>query len=145
MEVLSSAFGHGEDIPRKHTCQGENLVPPLSISGVPDGTRSIAIIVDDPDAPMGTWVHWVAWDIAPDQAMIAEGEQPGRQGINDFRRLGYGGPCPPPGPSHTYRFKVYALDAMLGLAQGTDKAGLESAMEGHVLAMAELDGEYKRQ
>jgi Raf kinase inhibitor-like YbhB/YbcL family protein len=145
MKVTSTAFGHGEAIPRKYTCQGEDTTPAISISDVPEGTGSIAIIVDDPDAPMGTWVHWVAWNIPPDKTEIAEGEQPGMQGTNDFKRPGYGGPCPPPGPSHTYRFKIYALDAMLELGEGATKAELEQAMEGHILAQAELDGEYQRQ
>jgi Raf kinase inhibitor-like YbhB/YbcL family protein len=145
MKVTSAAFDHEGVIPRKYTCQGEDVTPALSLSEVPEGTKSIAIIVDDPDAPVGTWVHWVAWNIPPDKREIDECEQPGEQGMNDFKRLGYGGPCPPPGPSHTYRFKFYALDTMFELEKGTTKHGLEAAMEGHILAMSELDGEYQRQ
>ena len=145
MRVESPSFSQGGSIPGKFTCQGENITPALSISGLPEGTRSMAIIVDDPDAPMGTWVHWVAWNIAPEKTSTSEGEQPGTQGINDSGGSGYGGPCPPRGPSHTYRFKVYALDTTIDLEEGATKAQLESAMKGHILAKAELDGEYQRQ
>lgn len=145
MQVTSTAFGHGENIPVKYSCQGENINPPLTLNDVPEKTQSIAVICDDPDAPVGIWVHWVVWNIPGRVRNIAEKENLGVHGINDFKRPGYGGPCPPPGPSHTYRFKVYALDSMLDLKQGATKEELEAAMEGHVLAQAELDGEYRRQ
>jgi Raf kinase inhibitor-like YbhB/YbcL family protein len=150
MEIKSSAFGSGEMIPAKYTCDGADFSPQLEWSGSPAGTRSFALICDDPDAPMGTWVHWVIYDIPPTATMLAEGitrekDLPGggTQGINDFRKIGYGGPCPP-GGTHRYFFKLYALDAMLGLKPGITKDQLLTAMRGHILGEAQLMGTYKR-
>ncbi|MBI5228040.1 YbhB/YbcL family Raf kinase inhibitor-like protein [Candidatus Micrarchaeota archaeon] len=152
MKITSRAFENGEFIPKKYTADGENLSPPLSISEVPEGTRSFALIVDDPDAPVGTWVHWVVWNISANTKEIPEGAgranslgMLGIDGNNDFRVPGYGGPAPPPGPSHTYCFKLYALDHNLNLPAGSTKADLEKAMRGCILAKAELAGEYQRQ
>ncbi len=150
MELKSSAFGSGEMIPVKYTCDGADFSPPLEWTAGPAGTRSFALICDDPDAPMGTWVHWVIYDIPATAAMLAEGitrdrELPGggTQGVNDFRRIGYGGPCPP-GGTHRYFFRLYALDAVLGLKPGITKDQLLKAMKGHILAEAQLMGTYKR-
>ncbi len=150
MEIKSSAFGSGEMISSKYTCDGADFSPPLEWSGSPAGTKSFALICDDPDAPMGTWVHWVIYDIPPTAAMLAEGitrakDLPGggTQGVNDFRKIGYGGPCPP-GGTHRYFFKLYALDAMLGLKPGITKDQLLKAMRGHILAEAQLMGTYRR-
>jgi len=150
MTVTSPAFREGEMIPRKHTCDGPDTSPALSWAGVPEGAKSIALICDDPDAPMGTWVHWVAYNIPPQRGGLPEGVRPsetleggGSQGVNDFRKFGYGGPCPP-GGTHRYFFKVYALDAALCLSGRVTKAQLLKAMEGHVLAEGQLMGKYKR-
>jgi Raf kinase inhibitor-like YbhB/YbcL family protein len=150
MEIKSSAFGSGEMIAAKYTCDGADFSPPLEWSGGPAGTKSLALICDDPDAPMETWVHWVIYNIPPTAAILAEGitrekELPGggTQGVNDFRKIGYGGPCPPAG-THRYFFKLYALDAMLGLKPGITKDQLLKAMRGHILAEAQLMGTYKR-
>ena len=150
MEIRSSAFGSGERIPVKYTCDGADFSPSLEWTAGPAGTKSFALICDDPDAPMGTWVHWVIFDIPAAALMLAEGitrekELPGGgvQGMNDFRRIGYGGPCPP-GGTHRYFFKLYALDAALGLKPGITKDQLLKAMKGHVLAEAQLMGTYKR-
>ena len=145
MTVRSPAFEDGETIPAKYTADGADVSPPLEIRGVPEGTRSLALIVDDPDAPMGTWVHWVAWNLPPDTAEIPEdGLPPGAvEGSNSWRRRGYGGPAPPSG-THRYFFKVYALDTTLDLPPSADKAALLRAMEGHVLAEAVTMGRYSR-
>jgi hypothetical protein len=149
--VQSSGFSHGGDIPRKFTCDGPDLAPALSWTDPPAGTQSLALIVDDPDAPVGVWVHWVLYDMPTSVRELPEGvpkkdalENGARQGRNDFGRLGYGGPCPPPGKPHRYYFKLYALDSPTGLKSGATKAELEIAMRGHVLAQAELMGRYKR-
>jgi Raf kinase inhibitor-like YbhB/YbcL family protein len=137
-------------IAAKYTCDGADFSPPLEWAGSPAGTKSFALICDDPDAPMGTWVHWVIYDIPPTATMLAEGitrekDLPGggTQGINDFRKIGYGGPCPP-GGTHRYFFKLYALDTTLGLKPGITKDQLLKAMRGHILAEAQLMGTYKR-
>ena len=147
----SSVFKEGADIPRPYTCEGADLSPALSWSEPPQKTQSFALIADDPDAPVGTWVHWVAWNIPAatrqlpeDVAKSTEITGGGRQGSNDFKRIGYGGPCPPPGKAHRYFFKLYALDAMLDLRPGAGKKDLEQAMKGHVLAEAQLMGKYQR-
>ena len=142
MRLTSPAFENNKLIPLKYTCQGEDINPALSIEDIPGGTKSLALIVDDPDAPMGTWVHWVVYDIAP-VSRIDEDSIPGKQGINDFRRKDYGGPCPPSG-THRYFFKIYALDEELGLEEGVNKKGLEKAMQAHILEKAELIGLYKK-
>ena len=142
MQLTCVEFRHNESIPREYTCQGRNISPSLSISGLPTGTKSLALIMDDPDAPMRTWVHWVVFNIPP-TARIEKGSIPGVQGINDFRKENYGGPCPPSG-NHRYYFKLYALNARLDLPQGITKEQLEDAMEGHILDKAELIGTYQK-
>jgi len=151
LTLESTAFRKGEDIPKKYTCDGEDISPALKWREMPPGTKSLVLIADDPDAPVGTWVHWVVHDLRPDSRELPEDtvkseEVPGggKQGINDFRKVGYGGPCPPPGKSHRYFFKLYALDTVLGLKPRVTKAGVERAMHGHILAQAELMGRYKR-
>ena len=149
MEITSTAFADGESIPARYTCDGEDVSPPLRISGTPEGTQSIAIIADDPDAPGGTWVHWVAYGITPDTGELAEGyatSLPGgaRHGTNDFGKRAYGGPCPPSGSAHRYFFKVYAVDREVGLKAGATKADLLVEMEGKILASGQLVGTYQR-
>ncbi len=140
LEVASPAFENNGFIPAKYTCQGEDINPPLVIKNIPEGTKSLVLFVDDPDAPMGTWVHWVVWNINI-TGEIKEDTIPGVQGMNDFGRLDYGGPCPPSGV-HRYFFKVYALDCLLDLPEGSSKKDVESAMQGHVLASGQLVGRY---
>ena len=149
-ELTSPAFAHGEPIPRKYTCDGEDISPPLRWSDPPQGTQSLALIADDPDAPIGTWIHWVLYNLPaetrglpetiPPDADLPDGSQHGQ---NSWRRLGYGGPCPPSG-THRYFFKLYALDAVLDLVASASKKQLLRAMERHVLAQAELMGVYAR-
>ena len=151
LEISSTAFSEGEMIPTRYTCDGPDVSPDLSWSGVPDTARTLALICDDPDAPMGTWVHWVLYNLpaetralpeaAPPNAELADGS---RHGQNSWRRLGYGGPCPPSG-THRYSFKLYALDAVFDLAPGAGKEQLLQAMEGHILGQAEVMGIYSRQ
>lgn len=145
LKISSPAFEHNGSIPAKYTCDGADLNPPLLIGAVPEGTKSLALIVDDPDAQGGAWVHWVLWNISPNTADIREGSLPkgAQEGVNDFRRHAYGGPCPPSG-THRYFFRLYALDTLLTLAPGARRADLERAMKGHVLAQAELMGLYKK-
>lgn len=145
LTVTSSAFKNSEKIPKKYTCDGKDISPPLTVSGVPKEAKSLALIVDDPDAPVGLWVHWVVWNIDPKTTEIPEGSVPAgaQQGKNDFQRLTYGGPCPPSG-THRYFFKVYALDMMLNLAANSTKTDLEKAMKGHIIAEGQLIGLYKR-
>jgi len=144
MKVMSSAFEDGKPIPQRFSCEGENVSPPLQITDVPTEAQGLVIIMDDPDAPMGVFDHWIAWNIAPQVTAIDEGQQPEFQGINGFGRIGYGGPCPPPGPVHHYYFKVYALDTTLDLPQGATKGDAEAAMQGHIIEQAELVGTYQR-
>ncbi len=150
MRIESAAFSEGGLIPRRHTCDGKDVSPPLSWSGIPEGAKSLALICDDPDAPGKTWVHWVAFNIPTAARQLPEGIASGKtiagggtQGQNDFRKLGYGGPCPP-GGTHRYVFRLYALDAEVALAAGATKADLEKAIEGHVLGQATLTGKYSR-
>jgi hypothetical protein len=147
----SKAFKQGEDIPRRYTCEGDDLSPALLWSEPPVGTKSLALIADDPDAPVGTWVHWVFYDLESHVRELPEGvakaeevQGVGKQGLNDFRKVGYGGPCPPPGKPHRYFFKLYALDTKLTLGPRASKQDVEKAMKGHILAQAELMGRYKR-
>ena len=151
MNIQSSAFKEGDTIPKKHTCEGEDVSPQLLWSAPPDGTKSLVLICDDPDAPVGTWVHWVLFGLSPDTKELPEdvpdGEQvPGgaKHGRNDFGNLGYGGPCPPPGPAHRYFFKLYAVDIELPLNAGAAKAEVMQAVEGHILAECQLMGRYGR-
>ena len=142
MKLTSPKFGNGNNIPREFTCEGDNINPRLIIEAIPAGTKSLALIVDDPDAPMGTWVHWVIFNI-PVVSRIDEDSIPGKQGINDFGRKDYGGPCPPSG-THRYFFKLYALDTVLNLNEGINKEALEEAVGSHILDKAELIGLYKK-
>ncbi|MCH7568135.1 MAG: YbhB/YbcL family Raf kinase inhibitor-like protein [Nanoarchaeota archaeon] len=145
MELKSSAFNQGEKIPVKYTCDGDDFSPPLEISGVPENTKSLVLIVDDPDAPVGTWVHWVVWNIQPKITKIEENTVPVNaiEGINDFGKHNYGGPCPPSG-THRYFFKSYALDKTLELDNNAKKSDVENAMRGHVIEQATLIGTYSR-
>lgn len=154
LRITSQAFEHGEPIPRRYTCDGDDISPALEWSGIPEGTKSLALIVDDPDAPdpaapKRVWVHWVLYDIPPDIAVLREGIggadlPPGTlEGLNDWKKVGYGGPCPPIG-RHRYFFKLYALDCMLRDLEHPTKAKLERAMDGHILAQAELVGTFKK-
>jgi Raf kinase inhibitor-like YbhB/YbcL family protein len=144
-EVTSAAFGHGQPIPRKHTCEGEDASPPLAWSGVPEETESLALVVDDPDAPGGTFAHWRAWGITPAAGGLGEGEAPPFEGRNDFGSVGWRGPCPPPGHGpHRYFFRLYALDAELELPAGAAKAEVDRALAGRALAVAGLVGIYER-
>lgn len=147
----STAFANGSEIPKKFTCEGADLSPALSWDGLPAGARALALIADDPDAPMGTWTHWVIWNIPAQAAGLAEGvakaevlENGARQGRNDFKRVGYGGPCPPPGKAHRYFFKLYALDGLLDVKAGVRRDELEAVMKRRVLAETEWMGTYKR-
>ncbi len=146
LQLQSPAFEHQGPIPRRYTCDGEDIAPPLTWGPAPMATRSWALIMDDPDAPAGTWDHWIVYDIPPEVTQLAEGAPPpGRQGRNSWGRIGYGGPCPPPGPAHHYVFRIYALDIpSLGLPDGATKAQVLAAMEGHILAQATLVGTYGR-
>jgi Raf kinase inhibitor-like YbhB/YbcL family protein len=146
LKISSPAFQNNEYIPKKYSCQGEDLNPPLIFENIPQNAKSLALIVDDPDAPMGNWDHWIVFNISPQTKDIKEGEIPkgSLQGINDFGKLDYGGPCPPPGRPHRYFFKLFTLDIVLNLKQGIRKNVLEKAMEGHILGQAQLIGLYKR-
>jgi len=151
MSITSAAFAAGETIPKKFTCDGPDLSPQLSWNAPPPGAQSFAMIMDDPDAPVGTWVHWVLYDLPANTTALAEAvpkdeqlSSGARQGRNDFGRIGYGGPCPPGGKPHRYFFKLYALDTKLGLKAGATKAEVERAMKGHVLGQGELIGKYGR-
>jgi len=140
--ITSPVFGNNGYIPAKYTCDGEDVNPPLKIEYVPGGTQSLVLIVDDPDAPAGTWSHWTVWNIPPAEK-IEENSVPGVEGLNDFGRHSYGGPSPPSG-THRYFFKVYALDTKLDLDKNSRKNDVEEAMEGHVLAKGEIIGLYSR-
>jgi len=142
--VESSAFKHNEPIPKKYTCEGKDISPPLKISNTPIPLVTFAIIVDDPDAPLGDFVHWVAWNINDKETSIKEGAEVPIQGRNDFGENKYRGPCPPPGKPHRYAFKVYALDAILVIPEGSTKHQLLEAMEGHIRAQGELIGTFER-
>ena len=142
MKITSPEFENNGFIPREYTCKGPDINPALDFEDVPKEAQSLALVVDDPDAPMGTWVHWVVFDM-PVVDRIGKDSIPGRQGINDFGKENYGGPCPPSG-THRYFFKIYALDKMLNLNEGISKKDLERAMDGHILAKAQLIGLYKK-
>ncbi len=151
IQLSSTAFKESEAIPVTYTCDGENISPPLSWASVPQGTQSLALIVDDPDAPSGTFVHWVAFNLSPTMSSLSEGASTsgsqdtfGTPGTNSFRKSGYGGPCPPKGKPHRYFFNFYALDSMLGLKSGASKADVEKAMQGHILGQGQLMGTYGR-
>lgn len=147
--IKTTAFSEGGLIPRKYTCDGEDISPALTWTNAPAGTQSFALVADDPDAPAGTWTHWILWNIPQEKTALPEGvrkqETLGdgtRQGRNDFKHIGYGGPCPPRGKPHRYFFKLYALGAKLDVKPGASRNELEHAMQGHVLSHAELMGRY---
>ena len=149
--VQSADFANGADIPKQFTCSAEDRSPALEWKDAPAGTRTFALIVDDPDAPVGTWVHWVIFNIPGGAHGLAGGFEKKdqladgtRQGQNDFEKIGYNGPCPPPGKPHRYFFKLYALSGELSLRTGATKRDLEHAMEGHILGQAEWMGRYRR-
>ena len=151
IQISSSAFAEGQSIPKKHTCEGTDVSPPLKWANVPEGVKSLALICDDPDAPMGTWVHWVLFNLPSETRELGENvpkklvlDNGARHGTSDFKRPGYGGPCPPPGKPHRYFFKLYALDTALDLKEGATKKDVEKAMQGHILAQGQLMGTYKR-
>ncbi|MDH4301859.1 MAG: YbhB/YbcL family Raf kinase inhibitor-like protein [Nitrospira sp.] len=151
LRLESAAFKEGDTIPHRYTCMGEDLSPPLHWGVPPAATKSFVIIVDDPDAPVGTWVHWVIYDIPLDLRGLTEGipakdrlPNEAVQGLNDFKRIGYGGPCPPPGKPHRYYFKLYALDTILNLKPRATKAHVLAACKGHVLAEAQLMSRFAR-
>ena len=150
-QITTSAFSSGGTIPKKYTCDGPDVSPPLGWKDAPAGAQTFALIADDPDAPAGTWVHWVIYNIPSSAKELKEGVQKieqlpdgSLQGRNDFRKIGYGGPCPPPGKPHRYFFKLYALGTKLNLKPGATKAEVENAIKGHTLAQAELMGKYGR-
>ena len=150
IRLTSTAFNEGEMIPAKYTCDGANVSPPLSWTGAPEKTKSLALIADDPDAPGKTWVHWVVYDLPASANSLPENvakqetiSSGGKQGTTDFKKIGYGGPCPPSG-THRYFFKIYALDDETELKPGATKDELLKAMEGHTVAQGQLMGKYKR-
>jgi Raf kinase inhibitor-like YbhB/YbcL family protein len=150
MQITSSAFTEGSMIPTKYTCDGQDISPPLEWKIAPAGTKSFTLISDDPDAPMGTWVHWVAYNIPSNTTKLDENVKPEqefkngmRQGSNSWPKIGYGGPCPPSG-THRYYFKLYALDVILDIKPGATKEQVLQSMKGHVIAEAQLMGKYKR-
>ncbi len=144
-QVTSSAFNEGEKIPRIYTCDDQNVSPPLVWTGVPTNTVSLALVMDDPDASSGSWVHWMLYNLPPELTSLEQGKSGGgTEGKNDFGKIGYGGPCPPRGSNHRYFIKVYALDTRLDLNAGATKAQVENAMRGHILAQGQLLGRYGR-
>ena len=150
IQVTSTAIKEGQPIPRPYTCDGVNISPPLEWNGTPKSAKTIAIIADDPDAPSGTWVHWVVYNLPAENIGLVENlpatedlKAGGLQGMNDFKKIGYGGPCPPSG-THRYFFKVYAIDSELPLKAGATKADVEKAMQGHIVAQGQLMGTYSR-
>lgn len=151
LAITTKSFSPGSAIPKNSTCDGADVSPELSWSGAPDGVQSFALIADDPDAPVGLWTHWLIWNIPAHNAELPKGvpkietlSDGARQGRNDFQRIGYGGPCPPPGKPHRYFFKLYALSAKLELKAGAGRNELEAAMKNHILAQGELMGTYGR-
>jgi Raf kinase inhibitor-like YbhB/YbcL family protein len=142
IKVFSSAFESNGTIPKKYTCSGENISPPLEFQGIPEKSRSLVLIMEDPDAPMKTFTHWIVWNIEP-VAKIDEDNIPGIEGMNDFRKIGYGGPCPPSG-THRYFLRIYALDKQLELKEGASRKELENEMIGHIIAEGELIGKCSK-
>ena len=142
LKLISTVFSHNGHIPPKYTCEGENINPSLIVENIPDGTKTLALIVEDPDAPRGVFTHWIVWNISPNEA-IAEKSNPGMSGTNSFGKTGYGGPCPPSG-EHRYFFRVFALDDELDLLSGSTKEELLDAMKEHIISSAELMGVYQK-
>ena len=150
MEITSSAFKDGQPIPARFTCDDKNISPPLAWSAVPPNTASLALIVEDPDAPTGVWNHWVLFNLPADTGALPEDAAKSfppnaREGVNDFKRIGYGGPCPPTGKAHRYFFKIFALDTSLNVPAGASRQDVEAAMTKHVLAQGQLMGTYQKQ
>lgn len=144
MHIESPAFEHHKPIPKKYTCEGQDVSPPLVFNDIPKGTKSLALVMDDPDAPMGTFDHWIVWNIPADTKSLTEGASVPMQGKNHFKEVRYRGPCPPKGLPHRYFFKLFALDTVIELPSGSTKNQLLDALEGHVLGQAELVGTYQR-
>jgi Raf kinase inhibitor-like YbhB/YbcL family protein len=144
MIIESPAFEQHQMIPKKYTCEGEDLSPPLKFIDIPHEALSLVLIMDDPDAPMGTFDHWIAWNIPPKTPDLPEGATLPFEGKNGFGNRGYGGPCPPRGKPHRYFFKLYALNTKLNLPSGSSKSAVESTMKGHILEEASLVGTYQR-
>lgn len=151
LQVSSKSFPADADIPKKYTCDGQNISPELAWENLPEDTRSVTVLLQDPDAPGGTFTHWVMYDLPVGMQTVAEGVPPageipggGLQGLNDFGKVGYGGPCPPPGHAHRYIFRVFALDQTLALPSQASKSSVQQAMHGHVLAEGELTGKFHR-
>jgi Raf kinase inhibitor-like YbhB/YbcL family protein len=148
--LIQSVFESQQPIPAKYTCDGENVSPPLKFLQIPPGTKSLVLIVDDPDAPRGTFDHWIVWNLPPNLKELSEGAEelnrlspPPKQGTNGFRKSFYQGPCPPPGKPHHYHFKLYALNTQLSIPEGSSKLDVEKAMQGHIIERAELVGTYQ--
>lgn len=144
MKIESEAFKTHSPIPSKYTCDGEDVSPPLTFHDIPNGTKSLALVADDPDAPRGTVDHWIVWNLKPEEHHLSEGAKVGKHGSNSYGLAYYRGPCPPKGAPHRYFFKLYALDTILELPEGISKQQLEEAMEGHIIGKAELVGTYQR-
>ena len=151
LKLTSTAFHAGAEIPRQFTCKGADLSPALQWSGAPQHAASSALVMDDPDAPAGTWVHWVLWNLPPASNSLHEGlpqreqlDDGSRQGRNSFGKVGYNGPCPPAGQTHRYFFRLYALDSKLDLSSGATRSDLDAAMKGHVLAQGEYMGTFHK-
>ena len=150
MSLSSTAFKDGQTIPAQYTCDGKNASPPLAWTGAPENTQSLLLIVDDPDAPGGVWTHWLVYDMPadtlnlPEEAAKSSAASAFKQGRNDFKQIGYGGPCPPAGKGHRYYFKIFALDTKLNLAAGASRQDIDAAMAKHVLSMGQLMGTYQR-
>jgi Raf kinase inhibitor-like YbhB/YbcL family protein len=144
MQIESPAFELNQYIPKRHTCEGEDLSPPLKFAELPKGTKSLVLIVDDPDAPSGTFDHWIAWNIPGDAKELKEGAKLAEEGTNGFGQKGYKGPCPPKGKPHRYFFTLYALDSELNLPSGSSKTAVKNAMNGHILGNAHTIGLYQR-
>jgi Raf kinase inhibitor-like YbhB/YbcL family protein len=148
--LITSVFDAGQSIPVKYTCHGEDLSPPLKFFHLPNGVKSLALVVDDPDAPNGTFDHWIVWNIPANLTQISEGapefktiEPHPSQGVNSYKQNGYRGPCPPPGKPHHYHFKLYALDTTLNIEEGSTKQALEQVMKGHIIDQTELVGVFQ--
>lgn len=146
MKISSPAFQHREVVPQKYTCDGENINPPLAFEDVPEDAQTLVLIMDDPDAPVGVWDHWLVYNIDPQTTDVEEDSVPdgALEGKNDFKKNSYGGPCPPTGPAHRYTFSLYALDTKIDLPEGATKSELEMTMETHIIAKAQLIGLYQR-
>ncbi|MDE2222827.1 MAG: YbhB/YbcL family Raf kinase inhibitor-like protein [Candidatus Omnitrophica bacterium] len=142
--ISSTAFDNNAPIPSQYTCDGANINPPLAFHNIPAKAQSLALTVTDPDAPGRTWTHWILYNIPPDTKEIPIGSHPGKQGLNDFGKTAYGGPCPPPGELHHYIFRLYALDSVLNIREGETLSKVDKSLKGHVIAKAQLTGTYQK-